>query len=261
MGKIRRIFALTLVIALVAAIFGACAKKNESDSAYVQEKGTLIVGITDYAPMDYKEKGSDEWTGFDAELATIVAKKLGVKVEFLEIEWDNKFFELKTKGIDCIWNGMTITEEVENNTSVSAPYARNRQVVVMKKEKAADYTNVESIKELKFAVEKGSSGEGAAEDNSLEFTAVGTQSDTLLEVKSGTADAAIIDSVMADAMTGEGTDYSDLAEACTLSEEQFGIGFRQGSDLKDKVDEIISQLKADGTMASLSEKYGVELMD
>lgn len=261
MKKMRRLLAVLLSLALVGALFGACAKKTESDLAYVQDKGTLIVGITDYAPMDYKEKGSDEWTGFDAELAKMVGEKLGVKVEFLVIDWDNKFFELKTKGIDCIWNGMTITDEVLNNTNCSAPYARNRQVVVMNKDKAAQFSTPESLKDLKFAVENGSSGEGAAEDNSLEFTAVGAQTDTLLEVKAGTVDAAIIDSVMADAMTGEGTDYAELATACVLAEEQFGIGFRQESDLKDKVDEIISQLKADGTMATLSEKYGVELMD
>ncbi len=276
MKNIKKILAVLLAVLMVGAIFAACSKggntedtsaasdtaaAEDSDFAYIQGKGTLIVGITDYAPMDYKEEGSDEWTGFDAELAQAVGEKLGLKVEFLEIEWDNKFLELKTKGIDCIWNGMTITEEVKLNTNVTAPYARNRQVVVMNKDKAAQYKDAESLKDLTFAVENGSSGQGAAEDNGLEATAVSAQSDTLLEVKSGSVDGAIIDSVMADAMTGEGTDYADLAVACVLAEEQFGIGCRQESDLKDKIDAALAELKADGTMQKLAEKYSVELMD
>lgn len=273
MKNIKKILAVLLAIAVVAATFVACSSANkgggeetapaaqDSDFAYIQEKGTLIVGITDYAPMDYKVEGSDEWTGFDAELAQAVGEKLGLKVEFLEIEWDNKFLELQTKGIDCIWNGMTITEEVKLNTNVTEPYARNRQVVVMNKDKAADYSSVDSLKDLTFAVENGSSGQGAAEDNGLNATAVSAQSDTLLEVKSGSVDGAIIDSVMADAMTGEGTDYADLAVACVLSEEQFGIGCRKESDLKDKIDGALAELKADGTMQKLAEKYSVELMD
>ncbi len=264
---------IALLAIIITAYFAAVPDANpikkaaennaasESDLAYIQDKGTLIVGITDYAPMDYKEEGSDEWTGFDAELARAVGEKLGVKVEFLEIEWDNKFLELKTKGIDCIWNGMTITDEVKNNTNVTNAYARNRQVVVINKDKAADYSTVESLKDLKFAVENGSSGQAAAEENGLNATAVSSQADTLLEVKSGSVDAAIIDSLMAEAMTGEGTDYADLAVAATLSEEQFGIGCRKESDLKDKLDEVIAELKADGTMKKLSEKYNVELMD
>ncbi len=276
MKNIKKILAVLLAILMVGAVFAACSKGGNteepsaasetpaaeaSDFEYIKGKGTLIVGITDYAPMDYKEEGSDEWTGFDAELARAVGEKLGLKVEFLEIEWDNKFLELKTKGIDCIWNGMTITDEVKLNTNVTAPYARNRQVVVMNKDKAAQYKDVESLKDLTFAVENGSSGQGAAEDNGLKATAVSAQSDTLLEVKSGSVDGAIIDSVMAEAMTGEGTDYADLAVACVLSEEQFGIGCRQESDLKDKIDEAIAELKADGTVQKLAEKYSVEVME
>ena len=257
----KKVLAILLAVIAVAFSFAACSKTESSDFAEIQEKGKLVVGITDYAPMDYKEEGSDEWTGFDAELAQAVADKLGLEVEFLEIEWDNKFLELKTKGIDCIWNGMTITDEVKLNTTVTNAYARNRQVVVMNKDKAAQYTTVESLKDLTFAVENGSSGQGAAEENGLQATAVAAQSDTLLEVKSGSVDAAIIDSVMADAMTGEGTDYADLAVAVVLSEEQFGIGCRQGSDLAEKIDAALAELKADGTMQKLSEKYGVELMD
>ncbi len=260
----KKLFAILLTISLVAAVFAGCSSKKAGDVDEITANGKIVVGITDYAPMDYKEAGSDEWTGFDAELARAVAEKMGVDVEFKVIDWDNKFLELNTRAIDCIWNGMTITDEVKKNTSVTDAYARNRQVVVMKKDAAAKIKTVDDLKaieKLTVAVEKGSSGEAVAEENGLEFVSVSAQTDTLLEVKSGSVTAAIIDSTMADAMTGEGTDYEDLASCVVLSEEQYGIGCRKDSDLTAKLNEIIKQLKEDGTMAELSEKYSVELID
>lgn len=172
---------------------------QDGDLAYIKNKGTLVVGITDYEPMDYKDENGN-WTGFDAEFAEAVAKKLGVKVEFVEVDWDNKFLELQTKSVDCIWNGMTITKEVELNTNCTKAYAKNEQVVVVKNDKAASIKTVEDLKGLNFAVETGSAGESAAKDNGLKATAVQTQTNALLEVKAGSADACIIDSTMADSM-------------------------------------------------------------
>lgn len=257
---------LALILAGVMCMgVASCGKKEadqnaESDLAYVTEKGTLIVGVTEYEPMDYRdEKG--EWTGFDAEFAQEVAKLMGVNVEFVEIDWDNKFFELDSKAIDCIWNGMTITDEVKLNTNCSIPYAKNEQVIVMKKDKVDSYKDEESIKELKFAVESGSAAESAAKELGLNIVAVKAQSDTLMEVQSGSTDACIIDITMADSMTGEGTNYADLAKGLSLTKEEYGIGFRKGSDIKDAVDGYIGELKASGKLGELSEKYSVSLAD
>lgn len=102
----------------------------DSDVAYIKEKGTLLVGITEYAPMDYKDENG-EWIGFDADMARIVAEKLGVNVEFVVIDWDMKTMELDSKNIDVVWNGMTLTDEVKAGMDCSNPYCDNAQVVVV----------------------------------------------------------------------------------------------------------------------------------
>ena len=253
---------LALVLAGIMCMGVASCGKNagaESDLAYVTEKGKLVVGVTEYEPMDYMENG--EWTGFDAEFAEEVAKLMGVDVEFVVIDWDNKFLELDSKSIDCIWNGMTITDEVNLNTSCSVPYAKNEQVVVMKKDIVDNYKDNESMKDLKFAVESGSAAESAAADLGFNTVAVKAQSDALMEVQAGSTDACIIDITMADSMTGEGTSYADLAKGLSLTKEEYGIGFRKGSDLKAAVDGYIKELKDNGKLGELSEKYSVSLAD
>lgn len=262
-----------IIAALLAAVmvlsFAACTnskktttttKAAQTDSEYIKAKGTLVIGITDYAPMDYKDKDGS-WTGFDAEFAEAVAKKLGVKVKFIEIDWDNKFFELNSKSIDCVWNGMTITDEVKKNTSCTNAYAKNEQVVVMAADKASKYKDVSSLKGLTFAVETGSAGESAAKDNSLKYTSVQNQTTALLEVKSGSEDACIIDSTMADTMTGEGTSYANLTSCVSLTKEEYGIGFRKNSDMTAIVNQYITELTKDGTLKKLSEKYSIALAD
>ncbi|MGN0459414.1 MAG: transporter substrate-binding domain-containing protein [Ruminococcus sp.] len=262
----KKLMALILCMVMAVLVTGCGSQDSSgssgSDSDYqgIVDKGELVVGITDYAPMDYKDDNG-EWTGFDAEFAQAVADKMGVKVKFVEIDWDNKFLELNSNSIDCIWNGMTICEEVTNNTSCSNAYAKNEQVVVMNKKDSEKYTDAKSLSKLSFAVESGSAGQTAAEDNGLEFTAVSAQSDALMEVKSGSVDACIIDSTMASAMTGEGTSYEDLAQSVTLTKEEYGVGFRKDSDMTEKFNKYLEELKEDGTLAELSEKYSVALAD
>ncbi|MCR5782566.1 MAG: transporter substrate-binding domain-containing protein [Clostridia bacterium] len=233
---------------------------DNSDVESIIAKGKLVVGITDYAPMDYKDDYG-EWTGFDAECARAVADRMGVTVEFMEIDWDNKFLELNAGGIDCIWNGMTITDEVRLNSDVTTAYAQNKQVVVMPADRLAYYTTFASLANLSFAVEAGSAGQMAAEDNGLSFTAVTSQYDALYEVASGASDAAIIDSTTAYAMTGAGTDHADLGVGVFLTEEEYGIGCRKGSDLVDVINRYMQELLIDGTLAGLAEKYHVEIAD
>ena len=232
------------------------AEAEDSDVAYIMEKGSLIVGITDFAPMDFKDD-SGNWIGFDADLAALVAADLGVDVEFVEIDWDNKILELNNKSIDCVWNGMTLTDEVKNSMETTNAYCNNAQVVVLPADKAEDYKDVESLKDLKFAVEAGSAGEAAAKENGFDYTSLTAQADTLLEVKSGTSDASIIDLLMADAMIGEGTSYPDLSHTVELTAEEYGIGCRKGSDLAEFINEELKALYEDGTLEEIAETYDV----
>ena len=257
----KKIIAMILSVILVMSLFAGCgAKKSDSDLAYVKDKGKLIVGITDYAPMDYKDENGN-WTGFDAEFAQLVAKELGVEVEFFVIaDWSKKVFELDSMNIDCIWNGMTINEELLNTCSVSDPYVINAQVVVMKADVVANYADDASLVDLTFAVENGSAGQQAAADIGVKnIVAVQDQAAALMEVAAGTADACVIDITMAYAMTGEGTSYADLAIGLTLTSEEYGIGFRKGSDITAKVNEIMAKFMTDGTLDALAAKYELTL--
>lgn len=173
-----------------------------NDLDYIKANGKLVIGITDYEPMNYRDKNG-EWTGFDTEFAQKVCEKLGVKAEFVEIDWDNKFLALESKAIDCVWNGMTISEDVLNNTSCTKAYLRNAQVVVTAKDKVSKYKTSDDMKDLSFAVEAGSAGAEAAQENGFEnVVEVGAQTDALLETVSGSSDACIIDLTMANAMLG-----------------------------------------------------------
>ena len=232
------------------------ATEAESDLAYVKEKGVLVVGITDFAPMDYKDE-SGEWVGFDADMAKGFAEKLGVEVEFVEIDWDNKILELDGKTIDCVWNGMTLTEEVKAAMDCSNAYCNNAQVVIVPEEKAADYQTVESLEGLSFAVEAGSAGEKEVTALGLACTPVKAQSDALMEVAAGTSDAAVIDSLMAAAMVGEGTGYADLTYTVGLNSEEYGVGFRKGSDLVAEINAYFSESYEAGTMQECADVYGV----
>ena len=229
----------------------------ESDLAYVKDKGVLVVGITDFAPMDYKNEAG-EWIGFDADMAKGFAEKLGVDVEFVEIDWDNKILELDGKTVDCIWNGMTLTDEVKAAMDCSNAYCNNAQVVIVLADKAADYQTVESLEGLAFAAEAGSAGEAEVTALGLECTPVKAQSDALMEVAAGTSDAAVIDSLMAAAMVGEGTGYADLTYTVGLNSEEYGVGFRKGSDLVAELNAYFVEAYAAGTMQECAATYGVD---
>ncbi|MEG2001092.1 MAG: transporter substrate-binding domain-containing protein [Evtepia sp.] len=274
--KLKKLLCATLSLVLLLALC-ACGEKTpaptdpttttpadattDSDLAYIKDNGELIIGYTVVEPMNFTDK-EGKFVGFDTQLAEAVCAKLGVTPKFVEITWETKEVELKSKNIDCIWNGMTIDPERMEQMEISQPYAKNEQVVVMKK--GADYKDTSSLIGKNIAAEIGSAGESVVkeEENLKQATLVGksVQTDCLMEVKAGTADAAVLDSTLVNAAVGEGTDYADLALVGRLNAiENYGVGFRKGSDACEAVNKILDELTADGTMAKLAEQYGLEL--
>lgn len=248
--------AFLLVSCFACAAAAAPAASETDDWSYIQSKGTLVIGYTEYAPMNYTENGT--LVGFDTEFAEAVCAKLNLKPEFVEIDWDTKELELAGKKIDCIWNGLTVTEERKANMDFTVSYLKNQQVVVVRTEDAGKYADAASFAGEVVVAEAGSAGAAAIAANlpDAEFVEVQAQSDALLEVKTGKATAAVIDLTMAKAMTGEGTDYSDLTIASIdMMDEEYAIGFRVGSSATAKVNEAIEALTADKTIATIAEKY------
>lgn len=258
----KKVFALVLALVLTLTCFAACGGNTGTDLENIQKKGKIVIGITEYAPMDYKD-ANGQWIGFDAEFAQLFAKELGVTCEFYLIaDWTKKFMELDTKQIDAVWNGMTITEEALLNASVSDPYVVNAQVVVMKSDKLASYPDADSMKALSFAVENGSAGQKAAEAiGATNIVPVQDQAAALMEVAAGTSDACVVDITAANAMTGEGTGYAELGYKVSLTSEEYGVAFRKDSDLTAKFNAFMDKLLADGTLQKLAQKYELTLAD
>ena len=238
------------------------AAAGDSDLDYIKGKGKITIGYTVYEPMNYTDADGN-FTGFDTELATAVCEKLGVEPEFVEINWDTKIVELDAKSIDCIWNGMTLTDDIQANTACTKAYAKNAQVVVMKAD--ADYSSTADLVGKTVVAEAGSAGESAINDDEslaqAEYVSKSVQTDCLMEVAAGTADAAVLDVTLASAMIGDGTDYANLAIKDELNAEEYGVAFRKGSDAADAVNAAFDELKADGTMQALADKYSLALAD
>ncbi|MBR2337985.1 MAG: transporter substrate-binding domain-containing protein [Clostridia bacterium] len=254
----KRMLAIVLAVCMLVLGMTSCGNSSASDMEYVKEKGKLIVGITDFAPMDYeKVEGSEEWIGFDADMAKKFAEHLDVEVEFIEINWGTKATTLETKVIDVVWNGMTITDEVKGLMGVSEPYCMNAQVVVMKNDIAANYTTTDSLKSLTFAVEDGSAGAKALDALGITYTACDDQAKALMEVAAGSTQACVIDLLMAGAMIGEGTSYPTLVKGLELTSEQYGVGFRKDSDLIAEFNKFWKAAYDAGTVTEVATTYGI----
>lgn len=252
----------TAASSAAASAAPASSAAADSDLAYIRSNGKMVIGYTVYEPMNYTDADGN-FTGFDTELATAVCEKLGVEPDFVEINWDTKIVELDAKSIDCIWNGMTLTDDIMANAACTKAYAKNAQVVVMKAD--ADYSSTADLVGKTIVAEAGSAGESAiSEDESLsqaDYVSKSVQTDCLMEVAAGTADAAVLDLTLATAMIGEGTDYANLAIKDELNAEEYGAAFRKGSDAADAVNAAFDELKADGTMQALADKYSLTLAD
>lgn len=270
----KKIIAILLAVAMLLA-FAACgAKKDEtttaaentvqSDLAYIKDKGELVIGMTIFEPMDYYAENGD-LTGFEVEFGKAVCEKLGITPKFQEISWEAKETELSSKSIDCIWNGLTITPERQETMSISAPYMNNKQVIITKAENVEAFAKAGALDGKTVVAEKESYGEEIVADKAYadffgkaNYVAVQDMKSALMEVKAGTADAAVIDYVTGIGSLGENSDYKDLGIVeKSFADEQYGIAFRKGSDMTAKVNAIIAELMQDGTLQKIAEKYNL----
>ncbi|MCM1334722.1 MAG: transporter substrate-binding domain-containing protein [Bacteroides sp.] len=261
MKMFKKIAAAFAALGLIAS--AGCAASDKTDWEYIADKGELVIGITLFEPMNYYDENG-ELTGFETEFAEALCAKLGVTPKFQEIDWNQKETELKSKAIDCIWNGLTVTEDRKENMAFTDPYVDNRQVLVIRKENADKYVAESDLAGVKAAAESGSAGETAiAESAALstgEFIGCAAQKDALLEVKAGTADVCVIDYVMATGSIREDSDYADLmvVEGVQLAPEQYAIGLRlEDTATVAKFNETIKALADEGTLQALAEKYGL----
>lgn len=239
-------------------------KASNGDWDYIKNKGELTIGITYFEPMNYKDENG-ELTGFETEFAQSVCEKLGVKANFQKIDWDSKEVELNAKTIDCIWNGLTITDERKENMGISNPYMGNKQIMVTKADKADKYTSAEAVKGATVVAEKKSAGEDVAKSDEFfkeaNYVSVDSQAKALLEVKSGTADIAVIDYVMSIGTITNGSDYADLKviDGKDFAEEQYGIAVRKGdTETLNKINEAVKAVADEGKLKEIAKKYSLE---
>jgi len=255
----KKILCLALALVMCACMLVGCGKDD-----------TLVCGVTIFENMNEKDADGN-WTGFESEFAMEVGKIIGMKVEFQEIDWGQKYNELNSGAIDCIWNGFTANStdtdangnEVKRSDLVdfSYGYMLNQQCVVVKKADLDSYPDADALKGKKACVEDGSAGAAYAKtvtDEDL-ISTTPAQAKAFTELKAGAVDFIVVDIILAQNLCGEG-DYDDLAivEAIELESEIYAVGFKKGSDLTEKVNAAIKQLEESGKLAELAEKYGFE---
>lgn len=253
----KKIIALILALVMCSVIFIGCDQKDED---------VLTCGVTIIKGLN-EQDANGNWTGFESEFAMAVGELIGMKVEFQEIDWGQKYFELESGTIDCIWNGFTANSS-DNGTprselvDFSYGYMLNQQCVVIKKDNADIYKTEADLAGKKAGVESGSAGEAYAtefigDNGSMEKYPA--QNKAFLEVKTGAVDFAVMDIVLAQNVCGQG-DYADLmiVESIVLESEVYAVGFEKGSELTAKVNEAIKTLFENGTMDKLAKKYNFE---
>ena len=247
----KRIIALLMAV-LMLCCFAACGEEEKS----------VVVGYTIYKPMNYLDEDG-KLIGFDTELTEKVFAELGYKVVFQEIVWESKYTDLDSGTIDCIWNGFTCNSADPDGVlrsekvDFSYNYMENHQYIVVKND--SGIASADDLQGKLGVAESGSAGETYAKSfEGANYKGFTKQTDCLFEVNAGTADFAVVDAQLAKSYAGKG-DYANLTIVDSLSSdvEYYAIGFKKGSDLTAKVNEALQKLAADGTIASIAEKYNL----
>ena len=263
------VFAMMMVAML--AVFAGCSSSSDTNSGTadsgtaqdnslqnVLDKGTLVLGLDDsFPPMGFRDENNNI-VGFDIDVATEVANRMGVELKLQPIEWSTKEMELNTGSVDCLWNGLSIDVERKQAMDLSEPYMTNRMVLVVLND--SEYTDQASLAGKTIGVQNGSTAEKILEESDFAKTignTIGFKDNVtaFMELETKGIDAIFMDEVVANyAITSQNKDFKVLEDG--LTEEEYAVGFKKGNTaLKNEVQKYIDEMKADGTMTQISEKW------
>lgn len=263
------VFAMMMVAML--AVFAGCSSSSDTNSGTVDsgtaqdnslqnvlDKGTLVLGLDDsFPPMGFRDENNNI-VGFDIDVATEVANRMGVELKLQPIEWSTKEMELNTGSIDCLWNGLSIDDERKQAMDLSEPYMTNRMVLVVLND--SEYTDQASLAGKTIGVQNGSTAEKILEESDFAKTignTIGFKDNVtaFMDLETKGIDAIFMDEVVANyAITSQNKDFKVLEDG--LTEEEYAVGFKKGNTaLKNEVQKYIDEMKADGTMTQISEKW------
>jgi len=268
----KRILYVMLIVIMGTAMMAGCGvktagagdgsnKKTEiAGWDYIKEKGTLVIGLDDtFAPMGFRNE-KNELVGFDIDLANAVGEKLGIKIEFRPIDWNAKEMELSSKRIDCIWNGMSATEERQKNMTLTKKYLNNR-IVIMTMDDLLEVNSVDDLKNIKIGTQVDSAALETMQDNdaydsfSANITEYNTYDEAILDMQAGRIDCIVVDQVLGDY---KNTQMGSVMKECSFNfgDDFYAIGCRKGeNDLADKINNALQDLIDDGTAADISIKW------
>ena len=263
------VFAMMMVAML--AVFAGCSSSSDTNSGTadsgtaqdnslqnVLDKGTLVLGLDDsFPPMGFRDENNNI-VGFDIDVATEVANRMGVELKLQPIEWSTKEMDLNTGSVDCLWNGLSIDDERKQAMDLSEPYMTNRMVLVVLND--SEYTDQASLAGKTIGVQNGSTAEKILEESDFSKTignTIGFKDNVtaFMELETKGIDAIFMDEVVANyAITSQNKDFKVLEDG--LTEEEYAVGFKKGNTaLKNEVQKYIDEMKADGTMTQISEKW------
>ncbi len=258
------LMSLVLILGSLMA-FTSCEKDETEGDGENKEKEKLVCGVTIFEKMN-EQDADGKWTGFESEFAMEVGKLLDMDVEFQIIDWSQKYNELNSGAITCIWNGFTANSSdngIKRSDLVdfSYGYMLNQQCIVVKTTNLDSYKAEADLNGKTACVEGGSAGASYAESVTAKekISSTTAQINAFTEVKSGAVDFAVVDIILAQNICGKG-DYTDLAivDAIELESEIYAIGFKKGSNLTAKVNQAIKTLEENGKLMELAKEYGFE---
>lgn len=252
----KKIFLSIIALILIFGLSGCKSSDESTDLEQIKENGELVVGFTDFPPFGYLDNGVAQ--GIDLEIAILVCADLGVTMTPQYIDWDTKIMELNTRKVDVIWNGMTLTNEIKENLTVTKPYFVTELVAITNK--GSEFSSVDDLIGKNIAVEANSSSDISLSENAdYKLTDFTTVSECLLALKGNQVDAFVVDSTYANDYIMKKDNAKEEYSVSTFTvgdKEDYVIGFRKGSiELRDAIDASIDRLYSEGELDSLLVKY------